>query len=204
MQELAYGGCAGAIHGQQARRERVKRLHVWFCASHSVQICITYASVCLSPHAAVYFVETSVHLCAVPSLYQTLHLWMKDGHWGRMREKEEKESFSPVSLQPSTTDNYTSANTHKCAFSRPTGARVPFFVFSLLNLWTNYWHCWLQKRLLVYVGVFLFSHWALACPHAPPQCRRKWKPEMLLMCLPAKHGVSRLWCQPGGGEDINA
>lgn len=62
----------------------------------------------------------------------------------------------------------------------------------------------LRKRLVVYLAELLFrtepGPWQV--PVQPPLWRRKWKPKIVLMCLPAKHWVPGLWCQPGGGGDI--
>lgn len=64
---------------------------------------------------------------------------------------------------------------HKCAFSWVSGVWVLFFVYSPLNLWTNYRHYWLQKRL----------------PHTEP---RPWHVPLHCSCSKINESQKSCWC----------
>lgn len=72
---------------------------------------------------------------------------------------------------------------HKCAFNWVSGVWVLFFVYSPLNLWTNYRHYWLQKWLPVYLRLFLF--------HTEP---KPWHVPVQRSCCERNESQKSCWC----------
>lgn len=133
---------------------------------------------CLCPHACMRG-NICPHPCGsivVPNPTSAAEGWKLGGGGGVLvssNSAAKQRSCDKVLLIIHTHEYKHTHNTHnhKCAFNWMSGVWGPFFVSSLLNLWTNYRHYRLQKRLPVYLSLFLF-HTEPGPWHAPvhPRC----------------------------------